>query len=668
MKQTNKEIKVKRGKFINRELTQIDFNRRVLDCANLCKNPINERLKFLAITGSNIDEFIAVRLAGVYNEMTDDTSVLETILRKLRKFKKDQENCYNSLVNEMKKKGVFVTKVSKLNKKAKEKIKEKYLLNIFPLLTPINVSNCNDIPNIKSGTTCVVITFKHDGIEDVVILPIDTFDMFYRVDEHNIVMTEDIIMTFMGDTMFINKEIIDTGVFRIIKDASMVLSHDENKFIVDRMNDILLERKQSSPVYIELTKDTPERLVNILMNIFKVPCGHYFNSSTIIDYRRFFNPIFDDSMSYEQFSPFIYENSENYYSLFEALQHEDILLHHPYDSYDTIVKFIQHAAYDKQVVSIKQTLYRVSGIDSPIVNALCDAAKSGKKVTVLIEIKARFDEENNIHLIDKLKAAGANVILGFEYLKTHCKMCIVIRKENDKLKFYSHVGTGNYNEKTSKLYTDISYLTSKQKIGTDLLHIFNILSGYSSPDEKLQKIFYSPVTLRKNIIKCINREIENVKKGKKGEIFMKMNSLSDPIMVDKLYEAADKGVNVYIVCRGICSIVPRKNLYIKSIVGRFLEHSRIYYFKNGKNSEYYISSADLLTRNLDKRVETMISLKDSNVIEMLKWMIKVFKLDEANSFEMNPSGNWIRKKGDFSCHDWFIQYSDIKKEKKKWRK
>lgn len=284
---------------------------------------------------------------------------------------------------------------------------------------------------------------------------------------------------------------------------------------------------------------------------------------------------------------------------------------------------------------------------------------------MLIEIKARFDEENNIRLVSKLKNSGANVILGLEYLKTHCKLCVVIRREGEKLRIYSHVATGNYNEKTARLYTDISYLTSKQKIGMDLLHIFNILSGYSSPDEKLQKIYYAPVTLRKNLIKCIDREISNAKKGKKAEIFMKINSFSDKIMAEKIYEAADKGVHVYIICRGVCSIVPRKNLFIKSIVGRFLEHSRIYYFKNNNSPEYYISSADLLTRNLDKRVETLISLKDSSVVKQLQWIIDVFKADKANSFIIDKEGKWHHDKGDFSCFDWFIKHTDERKKLKK---
>ena len=254
-------------------------------------------------------------------------------------------------------------------------------------------------------------------------------------------------------------------------------------------------------------------------------------------------------------------------------------------------------------------------------------------------------------------------------LKTHCKMCIVIRREKDKLKLYSHVATGNYNEKTAKIYTDLSYLTSKQKIGNDLLLIFNILTGYSNPDEKLQKIYYAPVTLRNKLLQCIDNEVKFAKKGKKAEIFMKINSLSDEMMAEAIYKAADAGVKIYIICRGVCSIVPRKNIFIKSIVGRYLEHSRIYYFRNGGDGtpEYFISSADLLTRNLDKRVETLISLKDSNVIEKLKWIIQVYKNDDANSFIMNRDGSWKHDKGSFSCHDWFMENIETRKAKKSWK-
>lgn len=663
--ETSKNVKV-HGTFINRELSLINFNERVLYYAKSKNVPLNERMKFLGITGSNMDEMLSVRFADTC--MNRDTEPYADILKAIKKFKSVQDDTFQLLKDELMKKGIRFVKVSDLNKKEKNDLYDEYITNIFPLLTPINLNSVNDVPCIASGEVCVVATIMHNNIEDVVIVPIiPEIDLIYQMG-NKVLMTEDIIMHFMSDTLFINKEIVSKGVFRLIKDASMILSHDTSKFIVDRMSETLRKRDHSKPIFLEVSKDSPARLINILMSIFKIPSGHIHTKSKILNYKRFTQPLLGLDQSYDPFEPFMYENNENYYDLFEALKEDDILLHHPYDSYDTVVKFIEHAANDKHVVAIKQTLYRVSSINSPIVNALCDAARNGKKVTVLIEIKARFDEENNIRLITKLQNSGANVILGLEFMKTHCKLCIVIREEKGKLKLYSHIGTGNYNEKTARQYTDLSYFTSKQKIGTDLLHIFNILSGNSSPDEKLQKIFYAPVTLRKNLIKCIDREIANVKKGKKGEIFMKINSMSDMIMANKLYEAADKGVKVYIICRGVCSITPRKNLYIKSIVGRFLEHSRIYYFKNGKDPEYYISSADLLTRNLDKRVEILISLKDSNVVKHLKWIIRVYKEDQKNSFIMTEDGRWEHSKGEFSSHDWFIKHTDVKKEKKNWKK
>lgn len=651
------------GKFINRELSLLSFNERVLYYALNTSVPLNERMNFLSITGSNMDEFISVRFPDVYHNKENEP--YKEILKGIKKFKDFQNEVFQTkLKPSLEKKGIHFVKISDLSKKEKSYLYKEYIENIFPLLTPFLITSVNKIPCIPSGEVCIIATILNSGKEETVILPIiKEIDLLYQI-ENKVVLTEDIILHYMKDTLFINKEITSRGVFRIIRDASIILSHDTEKFIVDRMNETLQKREHSKPIFLEITKDSSEKVESILTSIFRIPTGHIYKNSKVIDYKRFNQKLLPEENSYKSFDPFIYENHENYYSLFEAIRNEDILLQHPYDSYDTVVKFIQHASCDKNVIAIKQTLYRVSSIDSPIVKALCDAARNGKKVTVLIEIKARFDEESNIRLVKRLQDSGATVIFGMEYLKTHCKMCVVVRKEKEKLKIYSHIATGNYNEKTARLYTDLSYFTSKYKIGIDLLHIFNILSGYSNPDEKLQKIFYAPINLRKNLIKCIDREIENVKNGKKAEIFMKINSLSDKMMVKKLYEAADKGVKIYIICRGVCSIVPRKNLYIKSIVGRFLEHSRIYYFKNGNNPEYYISSADLLTRNLDKRIEILLSLKDSNVIKSLKAMIDVYKKDEKNSFEMTEKGKWMHKKGDFSCQDWFMKNSDrlIKKK------
>ena len=662
-----KEQKIN-GKFINRELSWIQFNNRVLYCANNKEIPLNERLKFLGISCSNLDEFIAVRYAGA---LQDREQPSKKILKEIKNNLKLQYSTYLCLKEELKKFGIEICKVKNLNKKDVEKVGEIFRREIFPLLTPISIGSVNDIPNLYSGQNCITVTVKQGNLENLIVIPIDKNLNEMIVIGNKVLMIEDVIIQFLGE-LFINKEIISSGYFRVIKDSTVILDHDSSKFLLDRMIATIEKRDMANPLFLIISEDTPKRLQKIISSVFDIDPDNVYSDAKILDYTRFSSTeLLPKKYSYKEFEPRQYEVVEETHSLFNILKREDILLHHPYDSYETVVKFIEHAAVDPNVLTIKQTLYRVSSEDSPIVKALCLAAKRGKSVTVLIEIKARFDEQRNISLIEKLQKSGVNVLLGMEYLKTHGKMCIVIRKENEKLVIYSHIGTGNYNEKTAKQYTDLSYFTAKQKVGLDLLHIFNILSGVSTPDEKLQKVFYAPVSLRRKLIKNIDREIDYAKKGKKAEIFLKLNSINDEEMINKLYEAAHKGVKVYIISRGICSIVPTKNLYVKSIVGRFLEHSRIYYFRNNGATEYYISSADLLTRNLDRRVEIMILINDNHAVKKMKQIISVFKSDRKNSFEMNDKGEYKRIKGNFDCHEWFINDAEkdlkmkiVKKNKK----
>lgn len=653
----SRETKVK-GKFINRELSWLSFNNRVLFCANNKKLPLNERLKFLAISCSNLDEFISVRYAVA---LTDSTEPVKKISNGIIKCMKAQLRTYEILKEELSNSGIYISNIKELSTKEKNKIENIFDNYIFPMLTPISIGSTNEMPNFYSGQNCICVTVKQNNLENLIIIPIDkNIESMYLVG-NKIIMIEDIIHEF-SKKLFINKEISSYGYFRVVKDANVILNHDTSKFILERMVSTIEKRDMANPLFLEVSADTPKRLKNILVNVFGINKENVYDEASILDYTRFMNHklLPDNKYSYKPFEPAIYEVVEEKYSLFSAIKDNDILLHHPYDSYETVVKFIQHAAIDPSVVAIKQTLYRVSSEDSPIINALCKAARNGKFVSVLIEIKARFDESRNISIINKLKKSGVNVLLGLEYLKTHCKLCIVVRKEKNRMTIYSHIGTGNYNEKTAELYTDISYFTAKQKVGMDLLHIFNILSGISTPDENLQRVFYAPVNLRKTIIKNINREISHAKKGKPAEIFLKLNSINDPEIINKLYESAEKGVKVYIISRGITSLVSGKNIYIKSIVGRFLEHSRIYYFRNNNDPEYYISSADMLTRNLDRRVEILLLINDKESMSKLKDIIRVFQKDEANSFQLNEDGNYKHLKGDFDCHQWFIDVAENK--------
>lgn len=646
---THKDIKFN-DKFINRELSWLDFNYRVLDCANNPSIPINERLNFLGITTSNLDEFLSVRFSYAY--YNKDKEPYKDILKSIYKFLNNQIKSYNNLQLDLKKEDISISKVSKLDKKELKKLNNIFNLSIFPLLSPTNIKSNNDIPNMNNGDLCIGCL---SGDNDLIIIPIPKSINYLIKVNKKYLLIEDVVLSLIDDIL-INKNIKHKCVFRLIKDMSFTLDHDNSKFIIDRMNDIILQRQSSKPIFCEFESSVDSNLKDLIIDTFDINKSHIFYSKQIVDYRRFMkNKLLSSNYSYKPFKSHNLKFNDSKYSIFSIIDEKDILLQHPYDSYESVVRFINHAAIDKDVVAIRQTLYRVSSIDGPIINGLCKAAKNGKQVTVLVEIKARFDEKNNIEIIEKLKESGCNVLLGNEYLKTHCKMCLVISKDNDTYKIYSHVATGNYNEKTSMLYTDISYFTSKQKIGNDLLHIFNILSGVSKPDSKLQKISYSPVTLRKTIISNIDKCIKLAKKDKKSEIFIKVNSISDKIIVKKLYEAADSGVNVYIICRGICSIIPRKNLFIKSIVGRFLEHSRIYHFNYDGNKEYYISSADLLTRNLDRRIEILLNISDNKCINKLQEIIKVMKKDEVNSFIMDTKGNFSRGKGNYNCHNEFIE-------------
>lgn len=624
-----KSTKLKKSKFINRELSWLDFNRRVLYCANSKHVPLGEKLNFLGICESNLDEFISVRLPYAYANSEDEP--YNKILEGIHDFLDLQEATYSALCKELKKRTeITFNKIESAEHKHIKILKDIFDKKIYPILTPIELDS-NDF-NMISGLTYIGVKVRTNKVDRLVVIPLlPSLDSFYILGT-SVYTLEDIIAYFMEDNLFINQDVVEYGVFRLIKDGSVLLDHEESTFVVDRMNRTLYKRKNSNPIFIQIKEGCNDAMIKTLVDWFKIDKSRVYLNKHMINYKAFFKEKLAPSSMYEPFKPFRYTNAWNRKDMFELLDTEDVLLQHPYDSYDTVINFIQHAANDPDVESIRHTIYRVSGLDSPIINALCDAGRNGKFVTVLVEIKARFDEANNIQIIKKLKDAGVNVVLGDEYLKTHCKMCIVTKKVGDMMKLYAHVGTGNYNEKTANIYTDLSYLTSKQKICRDLIHVFNIISGHSKQGMDMEKVFYSPVNLRKRLESQIEREI---KYGKKGKIFIKVNSLSDTRIIAKLYEAAKEGVDIRIICRGICSIVPNENIHVKSIVGRFLEHSRIYYFEHGSKDgtpTYYIGSADLLPRNLDNRVETLISVSESNVIKKLSWIINVLSKDMKNSF------------------------------------
>lgn len=648
---------IKYGKnipYIDRDVSWVSFNERVLHCAHNKDIPLNERVNFLAITESNLDEFISVRFASVFHSRKDKKSPYQQLIHDINKFNIDRDIVFRGLMNHFKNRGIIFAHPSSLNKKEIVKLDKIYDDNIFPLLSILDIDNYQ----FPSGTDMIGVMVQNDSSEELYVIPIhNSINNLINID-NKYLFIDDVIEFYLKKRIFINKTILDVGMFRVIKDGSVILSHDQNKFIIDRMKDTINQRNNSNPLYLEYKVGMSKRLKRTILDILGINKKHVMEKH-ILNYRVFSSVNIVDGENYKPFEGRKFLNKDKYYSIFDLIDREDILLQHPYDSYDAIVKFIDHASKEKDVLSIKQTLYRVSSINSPIVNALCTAAENGKMVTVLVEIKARFDEINNIRVIEKLRKSGCIIVFGDEFKKTHCKMCIVTKANNDgNISIYSHIGTGNYNEKTSKIYTDISYLTSKKKIGNDLLNIFNIISGHAEPDTNMSKVFYSPVNLRKQLIKSINNEIKHVKHGKKGEIVMKVNSISDPSIIKKLYEAADAGVHVEILARGICSILPRKNLVIKSLVGRFLEHSRIYYFKNGKKHEYYISSADLLPRNLDRRVEILLLLTETNVISNISKILNIMRNDTKNTFILDSNKKWVKVNGKFDSHKEFMKQKD----------
>lgn len=665
--------------YINRELSWLEFNKRVLHQAARKEIPLLERFKFLGITASNLDEFIMVRFGSVINKLIKDEHNVDIagmtpeeeyneILKGIHKFKELQNECYTKLVTKLKKNNIQICKFNELRSREKDYVEKLFSRNIYPLITPVTYDTTKEFPVIKSKQLNIIVSLedkKNTNLQVLSIIQIDnTLDRIYKVesmdvDEDKYILLEDIIFAFL-DKIFVNKNIIYRGCMRILREADIELDHNRDVYIIDRMKQTLIKREFSDPIFMDVNEDIPKQVLKLLLKIFNLNKDHVFKSIQLVDLSFFAGmPIRNSTLEYEPFTPQFPQELIGEHDMFTAIDNNDIILHHPYESFGPVIKFLEHAAEDKDVLAIKQTLYRVSSADSPIVEALCKAAEAGKQVSVLLEIKARFDEDRNISLIEKLKLSGCKLIYGVEELKTHCKFIIVVKKHKKGLKIYSHLGTGNYNDKTAKIYTDLSYFTSKDKVGIDLITIFNVLSGFSEPTTEINKLYFSPYNLRIKLYEMIDGEIENVKKGRKGMITFKLNSLSDKGIIRKLYQAAEAGVKVNIFCRGICSMKPiNKNIVIKSIIGRYLEHSRIYYFYNNNKAEVFMSSADLLTRNLDKRVELLIPISDNEAkTKVLSILMNYFK-DTFNTYTMNNKGEYklIKDEDDegFNIHEYFM--------------
>jgi len=653
--------------FINRELSWLEFNERVLEEAKDTNNPLLERLKFLSIVGSNLDEFFMTRVASLQdiveaNFMKVDPSGLSPkeqiseISARTHKQVFDMYNCYNrSLKKSLKKENMYFIKTKDLNEIQLNFIREYYVNNVFPVLTPMVVNKNQPSPLILNKTLNISLLLEDITCPDILLFgTIQVPSVLNRLveipsleSEKSFLLLEEIIKLNLA-SLFDNHNIIATGCYRITRNAFLDVDEDESEDLLTAVQLSLNQRKWGSAIRLEVEHGINPLLLKILEEELEISAAAEYKISGPIDL-TFLMKLSAlkgyDSLRYKPIKPNPFTSLLSEDDIFQAISKQDILLHHPYDSFDMIVDLVKKAAGDPNVLAIKQTLYRVSG-NSPIIEALALAADNGKQVTVLLELKARFDEQNNITWAKKLETAGCHVIYGLVGLKTHCKILLIVRREDGLIKRYVHLGTGNYNDVTAKLYTDIGLLTSNPYYGADASAIFNTLSGCSSPSH-LYKMTLAPISLRRKFLALIQKETEYAKLGKRARIIAKLNSLVDKEIIEALYHASSAGVTIDLIVRGICCLRPKipsisEHIMVKSIVGRFLEHSRIYYFYGDGEELIFLSSADLMKRNLDRRVELLFPVEDPSAREKVMKILDLALQDTSKSRVLNSDGTYTK--------------------------
>lgn len=636
--------------FINRELSWLDFNRRVLEEAEDKKNKLFERLKFLAITASNLDEFYMVRVAGVNDQIIagfnkPDASglfpeeQLNKIEEKAKNLVNDLYSCLNKyIIPELKKEKIFFVNKKNLADYQREYIDDYFAETIYPVLTPMAVDKSRPFPLILNKSLNIgVLLEDKDSINGYIFATVQVPSILNRViqlpattGEDNYIRLETIIEIKLQD-LFKGHKVLCMTSYRITRNADLSIDEEGAEDLLEAIEESVKKRKWGACIRLEISNNADERIVSILKEELDIDNKKVFYINGPIDLTYLMKVSMLPKYQYLRNEPLIPLKNKFFKdkNIFEAISQNDILLHHPYESFAPVVEFVEKASKDPSVLAIKQTLYRVSG-NSPIVKALEKAAENGKQVTVLVELKARFDEENNIIWAKRLEQAGCQVVYGVVGLKTHAKITLVIRKEQNGIKRYIHLGTGNYNDITATLYTDLGMFTCNPYIGSDASAVFNRLSGFSEAYE-LYKLTTAPDGLRKKLIQLIRRETQNALDNKSSKIIAKMNSLVDTELIQELYTASKAGVKIELIVRGICCLRAgvqglSENIRVISIIDRYLEHSRIYYFFNDGDHEVYLSSADWMPRNLDKRVELLFPLEDeevkAEVINLLDILLK----------------------------------------------
>ena len=649
--------------FYNRELSWLKFNLRVLKEAMVKEVPLLERLKFVAISASNLDEFFMVRVAGLWSnydngiEKRDASGLsvkeqLDAISEAAHAQVRTQTKYLMALMAEMDAVGLHFRRVGDLSEMGRDWLEEYYREVVYPVLTPMAVDASRPFPFLANKTLNLAVELvKADGEHSMGLIQVPS--VLDRITEvvpegrRTFVFLEDIIASHCND-LFKGCHILDLVPFRVTRDSDLDIEEEDSVDLMKEVEESLRKRKRGVTVRLELFKTNNTRIKKFLEENLDVTDMEVYEINGALDPTCFFKFTGMKGMWPWLYEPFVPQRPLELPEdgdLFAAIREKDILLHHPYESFDPVVKLVSDAADDPQVLAIKQTLYRVSG-NSPIVAALARAAENGKQVTVLVELKARFDEENNILWARRLEKAGCHVIYGLVGLKTHAKIILIVRREDNGIKRYLHLGTGNYNDSTAKLYTDLGLMTANDEFGSDASAFFNLLSGYSEPPV-WNKLVMAPLGLREKIYALIDNEIEMVKAGKQGHIIAKMNSLIDQPVIQKLYEASAAGVHIDLIVRGICGLRTgiegiSENITVRSIVGRQLEHSRIFWFANGGEEQLYLSSADWMPRNLNDRVELFFPIETEEHIQRIKGLLDLYLRDNVGAHMMQSNGTYRR--------------------------
>ena len=649
--------------FYNRELSWLKFNLRVLKEAMGKETPLLERLKFIAISASNLDEFFMVRVAGLWSnfdsgvEKRDASGMsvheqLVAISQAAHEQVRTQTKSLIALMAEMDAVKLHFRRVKDLSELGKDWLEEYYREVVFPVLTPMAVDASRPFPFLANKTLNLAVELiKADGEHSMGLIQVPSvLDRIVEVEpegKRTFVFLEDIIASHCPD-LFKGCHILDMVSFRVTRDSDLDLEEDDSVDLMKEVEESLRKRKRGAAVRLEIFKTNNNRIKKFLEENLDVTEMEVYEINGPLDPTCFFKFIGMKGMWPWLYEPFVPQRPlelPDDSDLFAAIRENDILLHHPYESFDPVVKLVSDAADDPQVLAIKQTLYRVSG-NSPIVAALARAAENGKQVTVLVELKARFDEENNILWARRLEKAGCHVIYGLVGLKTHAKIILIVRKEDNGIRRYLHLGTGNYNDSTAKLYTDLGLMTANDEFGSDASAFFNLLSGYSEPPV-WNKLVMAPLGLREKIYALIDNEIAMVRAGREGHIIAKMNSLIDQPVIQKLYEASAAGVHIDLIVRGICGLRTgiegiSDNITVRSIVGRQLEHSRIFWFANGGEEQLYLSSADWMPRNLNDRVELFFPVETEEHIHRIKALLDLYLRDNVGAHMMQSNGTYRR--------------------------